>query len=1018
MLRENFRGGLAVQRSLISATVLGLLIAGASLWQPGGTPLPDSIAGFFDADQLTGRGGVIKKNRSPKIGYAPGVVMLAFHPNASESTRSQVFARYNLTFDQEVTSPYFVRAFLPKGVSVESAIIALQREPSIRLAEADRQILPEQSFPNDPQFSSQYGLHNTGQTGGTPDADIDAPEAWQLIGNSGEEVIVAVLDDGCDIDHPDLRANIAGNQAEINGLPGVDDDGNGFVDDLYGWDFADNDNNPRPATTGDAHGTHTSGTVGAVRNNGIGVSGIGGNVKVLPIRMYRGQGTWISDLIRGIDYSRQNGAKVMSVSYNIDGYTQLLVEAIQRAGQADIVYVNSAGNNGQNIDGLRGAIKALAPNATFVAATDDRDGLASFSNYGSTVDFAAPGVDILSTTPGNTYGFSSGTSMACPHGAAVIAIVRSLFPDLTAVQVIARVKGTSESKPSLSGRISGGRINLANTLDTDNTPPSNPGVPTLLRRSASTLVLSFTASGDDGNVGSASSYDFRYSTNPITSANFGSATRFLGNVPTASAGSNIRVGLNGLFPGNSYYVAVQAFDNVGNASGIVSSGPFATGSSRWIDRVEGLPSFTASGPWAVTTEDSVSPTHSWTDSPGGNYANNIDHALTQTGTFSITEQSTLKFMAKTALEAGYDFLRVDISTNNGSTWTQVLSVTGNNSWRSYSIPLASYLGQSIKVRFRITTDGSVTSDGIHLDDFAIINSKSVYFDNMEGTSNFNAQSPWDRTTARSTSPTRSWTDSPAGDYGNNINIWLRGTNSIGIGDIADAQAQFRLYAILENNYDYLNFATSLDNGATWQIQRQITGENPNWATISAPLGLQDQVRVAFNLTTDSSVVRDGVYIDDLLIVGEPYLARLNGTLRLQSIVGGNRPVTIQIRRAGTQTVLHSFVVDGNAAAVPYAIDVPETGNVDIAVRAPGFLTRVISGVNLQLNTPLDVELLNGDVNGDNLVNRRDWSAVEFQQGRRSGDPKFNPRADLNGDGRVNDADIVIVKTNFGRSGDN
>ena len=159
---------------------------------------------------------------------------------------------------------------LPEHLSVEQALEIYNARGDILYAEPDYEVRICSTFPNDTRFSELWGMHNTGQSGGTPNADIDAPEAWSLRTNA-ENIIVAVLDTGIDYTHEDLQQNMWVNEAELNGLPGVDDDGNGYIDDIYGWDFADQDSNPNDQH---GHGTHVAGTIGAVGNNGKGVAGV------------------------------------------------------------------------------------------------------------------------------------------------------------------------------------------------------------------------------------------------------------------------------------------------------------------------------------------------------------------------------------------------------------------------------------------------------------------------------------------------------------------------------------------------------------------------------------------------------------------------------------------------------------------------------------------------------------------------------------------------------------------------
>jgi hypothetical protein len=431
--------------------------------------------------------------------WAPGVVVVTFNPGATAEDHRRLAQDYGLTIDLRRQSPYFVRykvrASMNGLFTVDEAALAdtMKGDPRVRTAELDVAITPDQTLPNDPMFGDLWGLHNTGQSSGVVDADIDAPEAWAAAGNYPRTVI-AVIDDGVDWQHQDLRANIWTNPREIAGN-GIDDDNNGRVDDVHGWDMVSNDNDPTPSE-GSSHGTHCAGSVGAVGNNGVGVIGANPRCWIMPIRMYDGQGTWMTDLVSSIDYAWRNGARVISVSYNIDGFTTALSDAIARAGAADVAYVNSAGNNAQQ-DPPRGQLRNVHQNIIFVAATDRRDARSSFSNYGRNIEIAAPGSDILSTVPGNQYQRSSGTSMSTPHVAGVLGFVRSLNPTLNARQALNRLITTADSKPGLG--ISGGRMNMLKAIMTSTTVPLS-------------AISMFEGSAPTGTVTEARTSDNRYFT--------------------------------------------------------------------------------------------------------------------------------------------------------------------------------------------------------------------------------------------------------------------------------------------------------------------------------------------------------------------------------------------------------------------------------------------------------------------------------------------------------------------------
>jgi subtilisin family serine protease len=360
---------------------------------------------------------------------------------------------------------------LAPGTSVDEAVLAYQGSPSVEYAMPDYTVRLSLT-PNDPSFGSLYGLHNVGQSGGTADADIDAPEAWD-VSTGSSSMVVAVIDTGIDYNHPDLFSNIWVNQGEIPGNS-LDDDGNGFIDDVHGYDFVNNDGDPMDDNS---HGTHVAGTIGAIGNNGVGVVGVNWNVKMMALKFLSAGGSGsTSNAVRALDYAVAEGAKITNNSWGGGGFSSALSDAITRAQAAGQIFVAAAGNSNNNND-----LSPFYPanysqdNVVAVAASDRNDLKASFSSYGATtVDLAAPGVSILSTTPGNTYSFFNGTSMATPHVAGAMALVWSIHPEWTYRQVIDQVLNTVDPLPAFAGiTVTGGRLNVGNAMG--GAPPSGGG---------------------------------------------------------------------------------------------------------------------------------------------------------------------------------------------------------------------------------------------------------------------------------------------------------------------------------------------------------------------------------------------------------------------------------------------------------------------------------------------------------------------------------------------------------------
>ena len=368
---------------------------------------------------------------------------------------------------------------LAKGVSVEDAIQRAYSDTGIEYAEPDYEI-NEARTPDDSRFSELWGLLNTG-TFGKPGADIGATSAWDLTTGS-DDVVVAVTDTGVDLDHPDLAANAWVNPREIPGN-GIDDDNNGFIDDVRGWNFVDNNNTlTDPPIT---HGTHVAGTIGAVGNNGLGVTGVAWHVKLMSLKFLSAVPGTTSNAVKCIKYAiaqKKSGVnvRVINASWGGAGDSQSLHDTIADAGREGIVFVCAAGNGdsaGRGIedatDEFPAAWSADLPSVISVAAVDIGDQLASFSNYGHTnVTVAAPGVSILSTVPFNGYGTLSGTSMSTPHVSGIAALLASYVPSLSPDDIKKRIVRTAVPVLSLASRtVASGRANAYNAL-TDTSVPA------------------------------------------------------------------------------------------------------------------------------------------------------------------------------------------------------------------------------------------------------------------------------------------------------------------------------------------------------------------------------------------------------------------------------------------------------------------------------------------------------------------------------------------------------------------
>ena len=353
---------------------------------------------------------------------------------------------------------------LGEGIDAVAALGSLRADPAVLYAEANSPIhasaLPV--FPNDPDTGLLWGLNNTNNV------DIDAPEAWGITTGS-PSTIVAVLDSGVDLRNPDLAGKLWTNP--------VNDAAQGYPDDVHGWNFVSGNNNVQD-DDGQGHGTHVAGIIAGAGNNAFGVVGVDWNAQIMPLKFLDSTGTGSTDAaVSAIYFAVGHGARVINASWGGVAYSRPLNDAIAFANAHNVVFVTASGNEGANNDFVASYPASFRqPNELSVATVDRFGGLASFSNYGAhTVDLAAPGVDILSDAPGyiSPAGVQvlTGTSMSTAYVSGVVALVAGHEPQLTAAQIVQRLRATVKPLPSLAGRtISGGMVDAYSALAAGGVP--------------------------------------------------------------------------------------------------------------------------------------------------------------------------------------------------------------------------------------------------------------------------------------------------------------------------------------------------------------------------------------------------------------------------------------------------------------------------------------------------------------------------------------------------------------------
>jgi subtilisin family serine protease len=508
-------------------------------------------------------GGLAAAGDAAAPAPAPREILVRFEPGAAQA---KALDAAGATLVERLPLGGLVRAALDPGVSLAAADRVLERRSDV-VAAGPNQTYELYATPDDALYSELWGL----------DA-IGAPLAWDVTQGSNS-VVVAVVDTGADVMHSELDGNIWANPGET--ANGLDDDTNGLVDDLQGWDFYDNDSNPDDTND---HGTHVSGTVGAEGDNGAGVTGVNWRVKVMPLRTgnLTLSGLAIEQAFR---YACAEGAQVVNGSFGSSSPDPFIRDAIEDC--PGTLFVFAAGNESTNNDAQpRYPCNYPVENIICVAASEEDDTLAPFSNYGSNnVDLAAPGAGILSTIPGGLFDTFDGTSMASPHVAGAAALVLSHRPTLTPLELKSTLLLSVDKKPAFSGSVkTGGRLNVARALGQEVKPPTGLTASSPSHSGGwsanSTVHIVWSGATDENGIGG-----YSYAFSPVTD--------FVPDeVKDADASATT---LTMPLPDGEHWFHLRAGDSQGNWGTTVHVGPIRIDTFQPVRPVPSSPSHQVGG---------------------------------------------------------------------------------------------------------------------------------------------------------------------------------------------------------------------------------------------------------------------------------------------------------------------------------------------------------------------------------------------------------------------------------------
>lgn len=667
----------------------------------------------------------VKFHRNARPLYEPGEVIARLSSDGAigleEELGLSIVERFDFGPRTHHQGGDLVRVKLPDALSVEDAVDLLSDDPRFEFAEPNNRYYLDGLVNEEPNdlHRDLWALKNTGRNWGTPGVDIDIQEAWKFTkGDREHGPIVAIIDSGVDTDHPDLKENLWVNEGEIPG-DGIDNDGNGVVDDVHGYNaFHDNSD----LSDGKVHGTHVAGTVGAVGNNGIGITGVAQEARLMTVKIFGDTGhTNQATVLRGLAYADRMGARITTNSWG-GIYSQAMELAY---AQSPALHIASAGNSGRDND-EEPHFPGSYPieNMIAVAASDNKDKIGSFSSFGDhTVHLAAPGVNIYSTLPGGRYKSFSGTSMACPHVGGVAALILTQYPEATNEQVKERLMmGTEVLEEQRHLTISGGRLNAALALESDTVAPG-PAAGFQATARAGEVTVSWKTPGDDGDEGVVRSTQVKISKEPITQKTFCEAETLYDSLPN-EPGTPQSVRLQFPLQKNprTMHLALQSRDNVGNSSPLQNTKVVIPAAELvFIDNGSHDHLWRTDDHWSRVTVPGQGTV--WTDSAEGDYGYGTEARLDSPSlNLRPTEDNVLRFQARLALGRG-DYFRVQ-ATEDGRSWRTVATYEQSSDWSDFEVPLSRYDGKSIQLRFLLRSDQSGNDDGVFLSALEVLGRKS------------------------------------------------------------------------------------------------------------------------------------------------------------------------------------------------------------------------------------------------------------------------------------------------------